>query len=193
MNARGRRPAPPPHADDGSAIDAIAAGDLTGLGLLFDRHGDSVRRLLGRVGVAREDIDDLTQQTFLQIVSAAATFRPGLAVRPWILGIASMLARRQRRATSRLRALLGSWASSLGERIAPPPHVELEGARQIDCAQRAFDKLSIEQREVFALVVLEGMSGRDAATALGIPVATVWTRLHYARAELRRALDLEQP
>lgn len=193
MNAPSRRAAAAACSDDGAAIDAVAAGDLTGLGVLFDRHGDSVRRLLGRIGVAREDVDDLTQQTFLEVVSAAQAFRSGLAVRPWILGIALMLARRRRRSIARLRALLRECASSLGERIAPPPHVDLEGARQIERAQRAFEKLSLEQREVFALVVLEGVSGREAATALGIPVATVWTRLHYARGRLRQALDLEQP
>jgi RNA polymerase sigma-70 factor (ECF subfamily) len=41
------------------------------------------------------------------------------------------------------------------------------------------------------MVVLEGITGEDAARALGVPVGTVWTRLHHARVELRRALAKE--
>ncbi len=49
-------------------------------------------------------------------------------------------------------------------------------------------KLSDEKRLVLLLIELEGLSGDDVARTLGIPVATVWTRLHYARAELREHL-----
>jgi RNA polymerase sigma-70 factor (ECF subfamily) len=62
--------------------------------------------------------------------------------------------------------------------------LSVEGAR----AQRALSRLSAKKREVFVLVALEGMSGAEVANALHIPVATVWTRLHHARLELRAAL-----
>jgi RNA polymerase sigma-70 factor (ECF subfamily) len=38
------------------------------------------------------------------------------------------------------------------------------------------------------MVESEGLSGEEVAAALGIPAATVWTRLHYARLDLRRTL-----
>jgi len=43
----------------------------------------------------------------------------------------------------------------------------------------------------FVMVELEDASGKDAARALGIPLATVWTRLHHARRELRQYLAEE--
>jgi RNA polymerase sigma-70 factor (ECF subfamily) len=42
---------------------------------------------------------------------------------------------------------------------------------------------------VFVLVTLEGMSGEEASAVLGIPINTVWTRLHHARRALRAALE----
>jgi RNA polymerase sigma-70 factor (ECF subfamily) len=55
--------------------------------------------------------------------------------------------------------------------------------------RRALFELSPKKREVFVLVALEGLSGEEVATTLGIPVNTVWTRLHHARSELRHALE----
>ena len=49
-------------------------------------------------------------------------------------------------------------------------------------------RLSEDKRLVLLLIELEGLSGDDVASTLGIPVATVWTRLHYARVELREHL-----
>jgi RNA polymerase sigma-70 factor (ECF subfamily) len=67
---------------------------------------------------------------------------------------------------------------------------ELLGSRQ-DQARfyAALETLSDKKREVFVLVNLEGVSSEEVASALGIPVATVWTRLHHARKALRAALD----
>jgi RNA polymerase sigma-70 factor (ECF subfamily) len=60
-------------------------------------------------------------------------------------------------------------------------------------AQVALAAMSHRKREAFVLVALEGLSGEEAATLLDIPVATVWTRLHHARRELRSALSEEVP
>ena len=41
---------------------------------------------------------------------------------------------------------------------------------------------------VFVMIVIEGAPGEEVAAALGLPLATVWTRLHHARRELREHL-----
>jgi RNA polymerase sigma-70 factor (ECF subfamily) len=55
--------------------------------------------------------------------------------------------------------------------------------------ERAIDDLPVEVRTVLMTRVVEGMSIEDTARLLGIPQATVKTRLHRARAMLRRALE----
>jgi RNA polymerase sigma-70 factor, ECF subfamily len=56
---------------------------------------------------------------------------------------------------------------------------------------RAIDRLNDEQREVLLLVALEGLSYREAATILELPVGTVMSRLHRAREHLRRLTNEE--
>jgi hypothetical protein len=54
---------------------------------------------------------------------------------------------------------------------------------------RALLRLSPRKRIVILMVDGEGLTGEEVARALDIPLGTVWTRLHYGRAELRAALD----
>jgi RNA polymerase sigma-70 factor (ECF subfamily) len=90
-------------------------------------------------------------------------------------------------------ARLALWAG-LARSDAPATPAEIvESDETTRRLQRAFEGLSEKKREVFVLVTLEGLSGEEAARVLGIPVNTVWTRLHHARLELRAALVGEAP
>ena len=174
---------------DAEAVLAVAAGDLSGLGMLFDRFEPDVRRLLARLGVSAHELDDLVQETFLDVVRASPRFRPGSPVRPWLLGIASMVVRRRRRSFSRMLDRLRAWA--LEPHIVEEPSVESTFERNVEAlrARRALESLSTKKRDAFVLVVLEEMSGAEAAEVLGIPLATLWTRIHHARLELRAHLE----
>jgi RNA polymerase sigma factor (sigma-70 family) len=181
-----------PEADDGELLARIAGGDLESLGVFFERHEPTVRRCLGRLGASRSDADDLVQTTFLEVVRAAVRFNPEYPVRAWLLGIATLMVRRHRRSVRRQAARLSTWAGVLRRELAPTPAELFE---RDDAARRmasALERLSPKKREVFVLVTLEGLSGEEAATSLGIPVKTVWTRLHHARLELRAALGEEE-
>jgi RNA polymerase sigma factor (sigma-70 family) len=173
---------------DGEILAAIANGNLEALGQLFDRHAHGVRSFLGRMGVVASDADDLVQATFLEVVRAAARFDPRLPARNWLLGIANAMLRRHRRSLRRAAVRIVV-AAGLAPATLPPTPAELfdgdETTRRLD---RAFARLSPKKREAFVLVTLEGLSGDEAAEALGVPVNTIWTRLHHARSELRAAL-----
>src|SRR5690606_7443593 len=186
-------PATTPHAmspSDGELIGAVAKGDLQALGSLFERHEPAVRRYLGRLGIAAVEADDLVQAVFLEVVRASERFDAAYSARSWLFGIATIMVRRQRRSTARIAARMAAWAgmSRADEGLSPTPGQILEHdevARVLSAALRA---LSAKKREVFVLVALGGLNGEEAARALGIPLKTVWTRLHYARRELRAAL-----
>jgi len=62
----------------------------------------------------------------------------------------------------------------------------------LDAVARALSKLSEKKRVVLLLADLEEVSCEEIAGALGIPVGTVWTRLHYARRELQQRLAAEE-
>ncbi len=174
---------------DAQLLEAVAHGDLEALGVIFDRYEPHVRRYLGRLGITPEDVDDLVQATFLEVVRAAKRFDPERATKSWLFGIATMMVRRHRRSMSRTVARLAKWASQPHHRTPETPAESFESHETGRRFERAFDELSSKKREVFTLVVVEGLSGEEAAQALGIPVNTVWTRLHHARRELRAALE----
>lgn len=167
----------------------IGNGKLEALGELFDRHEPDVRRLLGHLGVGAADIDDLVQETFLEVLRAAPRFDPGLPVKNWLCGIAVILVRRHRRSLSRLAAQLLARVRLPRPESPPTPAAEFERDEELLRLQRAIDGLSEKKREVFILVTLEGLSSEAVARALDIPVPTVRTRLHHARQELRAGLD----
>ena len=174
-----------PNQADAELLASICHGDLRALGILFDRHEPAVKRLIGRMGVAAHEIDDLVQLTFLDVARAAPRFDPALPVRSWLFGLAIMVVRRHRRSIARFATRVAKWATEPPPRGPTLPDDALDTRRRADQAARALARLSRKKQEVFVMVVLEGMRGEEAAEALGIPVATVWTRLHHARRELR--------
>lgn len=183
----GRQSSGSPPADD-ALVGRIAEGDLTCLGVLFDRYEHDVRRLLARLGTPPSDLDDLVQQTFLDVPRASTRFRPGASVRAWLLGLATILARRRRRALSRMFSKLHEWSLEPRATHAPSAADTLELSLEAARARAALQLLSPKKREAFVLVVLEGMSCAQAAEIVGAPLPTVWSRIHHARAELRAIL-----
>jgi RNA polymerase sigma-70 factor (ECF subfamily) len=178
---------------DDDLVASIRTGNLSGLGTLFDRYGSDVRRLIVRLGVSPHSVDDLVQDTFLDSIVASATFQPGLSVRSWLFGIAVVVTRRHRRSLGRMLERVQRWAAQRIDPRVVTPAEQLEWTEDARRGQRALSRLPAKKREAFVLVVVEELSGEEAAAALGIPVATVWTRVHYARREMTRFLELDPP
>lgn len=180
-----------PEESDAELVVAVAAGDLRALGELFDRHEPALHRYLYRMGTPRSDVDDLVQATFLEIAQAAPRFDARHTGRSWIFGVASIMLRRHRHFLRRAAERISAW-------VTPEAEVETTPAELFESAEaerrfaRAFAALSEKRREAFVLVTLEGLSGEEAARALGVPVNTIWTRLHHARLELRAAIEGEE-
>jgi RNA polymerase sigma factor (sigma-70 family) len=178
---------------DADLVRSLVGGDLRALGLLFDRFEPDVKRLVGRMNVPAADVDDLVQLVFLDCARSAANYDDRWPVRSWLFGIALMVLRRHRRSVAQIAARVGRWARE-NDSIPPARPDDLAENRELaHVADRALSQLTQKKREVFAMVVLEGMAGEDVAKVLGIPVATVWTRLHHARRELRDALKEHAP
>ncbi len=177
---------------DDELTSRIAEGDLAGLGVLYDRHNADVRRFLGHMGIAACDVEDLVQQTFLEVAKAAQRYDASRAsVRAWLFGVAAMVARRHRRSLSRLARLL---ARRLSDGPGSPDSGEMLASRvDLRRARVALQSLSPKKREVFVMIVIEEARSEEVAAVLGIPLGTVWTRLHHARRELRELLKESAP
>ena len=132
--------------------------------------------------------DNLVHEAFLMLARIAGRYDGRASARPLLLGIAAQLIREHRRRNARWGEVLRSFALASGGRSAPTPEATASVSEEMRRFDAALAKLSEEKRLVVLLVEAEGLSGEEAARALGIPLNTVWTRLHYAREELRRAL-----
>lgn len=174
---------------DEALLAACAVGDAPSLGALFDRHRAAVHRYVSRLtGTDARDLDDLVQQTFVEVPRSAPRYSGRATVRTWILGIASNVVRHHVRAEARRRAAT--------TRYADQPHAVPSGPHDLARRQQLLAKLEdalmdlpLTQREVFVLCDLEGVPGAEAARALEIREGTLWWRLAEARKALRRALE----
>lgn len=138
-----------------------------------------------RVGGGRAD--DLASATFVVAFERRGVFRDATSsARPWLFGIATNLLRNEQRSEQRAISALARVASDAGR-------------EHVDANREPFDlpallaTLDVEQRDVLVLYAWEGLSYREIATALGVPVGTVRSRLARARARLRAGLDSERP
>jgi RNA polymerase sigma-70 factor (ECF subfamily) len=169
---------------DPDALRKLAAGEIGALGELYDRHHEAVRRFVVRATADAEDVDDLVHATFLAAAKCAERYDGRPSCRPWLIGIAAQLLRRRRQSFGRFLAVL----SSLRVRAtASDPRSALQARSDLE---RALVRLSEAKRLTLLMAEVEGLSCAEIAAALEIPIGTVWTRLHAARRELRRAMEV---
>jgi RNA polymerase sigma-70 factor (ECF subfamily) len=187
MNRRARSQSEPrafPQASDPDILLRLANGETSALGELYDRHNEPVRRFLARATSDAADVDDLLHATFLEAAKSAERYDGRPSCRPWLLGIAARLLRHRGQVFGRLMAVLSSLGHARASSADPRPSLQA----RID-VERALIRLTEAKRITFLMAEVEGLSCAEIAAALGIPIGTVWTRLHAANRELRRALE----
>jgi RNA polymerase sigma-70 factor (ECF subfamily) len=178
-------------ASDESLVAGCAAGKNAALGELFDRYNVVVYRFFTRMlGASHPDLDELVNETFLNVHRAAAKFRGHSSVKTWITAIAANIARHHIRGETRRRAFLRVFHLQRGDDRVDATR----NAEQRDLVRRLgalVAALPYDLRVAFVMCDLEELAGADAALALGIPEGTLWRRLHDARKSLRSSLTEE--
>ena len=184
-----------PSVDDPTAqLRARArAGDADAFGAIFDACAKSVYNHAFRLTGDWSTAEEVMAMTFLEAWRGRdSILADGGSLRPWLLGIATNLARGQRRAARRHRTALArlAVADELPD-FADDVSGRLDDAARIKALHRALADLPGPELEVLALCVWSGLSYADAAEALHVPVGTVRSRLSRARAKLARLTDGE--
>jgi len=138
--------------------------------------------------VRRHDVaDDVAQEAFVRAYKALASFDTSRPFGPWICRIAANLAINHLRSPeSREEELPETHAQTPS--LSGPLDTLLHGEAQ-QVLDRALGELPAEQRAVFVLRVVEELSYKEIADALGIAMGTVMSRLARARGRLRLALQ----
>ena len=161
--------------DERHLVRRCLAGERAAFDPLFDRHAPRVFHLLRRLTGSEAEAEDLTQETFLAAFRSLASWRGEGAFGTWLCGIAFRLYTNAQRRRPRVDA------EPLSEEIAaamdtdPLAHcVRAEMGRQVEAA--------------IVLVRVQGLSYREAARWLGVPLGTVQSRLRRAVCALQVAL-----
>ena len=157
------------------ALTAAADVRLDYVRSLYEEHGSRVASLLRRLTWAGCDVEDLLQEVFMVAIVRAGDLAGVRSPRAWLFGVAAKVAGRAR-SRRQLRSFFG-----LLEEDVPAHDARLEALQLV---HRSLEALSAKKRDVLVLFELEGLTGPEIAEALGIPLKTVWTRLHHARREL---------
>ena len=174
-----------PTLNDAEIFVAMRSGNLTALGVLYDRHQAGVRGFLVRARPGGVDAEDILHEVFLAAGRVASTYDGRADARPFLLGIASNMVRSRREKEASWSRAFARVEATITSVFRRTPEDAASETQQMHLLNAGLARLSEEKRLVLLLIELEGLSGDDVASTLGIPVATVWTRLHYARAELR--------
>jgi RNA polymerase sigma-70 factor (ECF subfamily) len=150
------------------------------LGALLPRLRRFARALTGDV----HDADDLVQVALERALSRAAQWRPEQRLDGWVFGIIRNAWIDELRARGRGRRLFTADVDA--DVLGSSP---MEGQAALLSVQAAMATLPEEQRSAVALVLVEGLSYREAAMAHEVPVGTLTSRLARGRAALQALLD----
>ena len=153
----------------------------------FQEHGPRVWRTLARFGVPASDLEDALQETFVVAHRRSVDYDPTRAApTTWLLGIAYRVAADFRRKAKRYAD-----PHQDDDRIDPAagPEGELVQKQQATLLAEALEALGEEKRAAFVLYEIEELECPEIAQILSVPLGTVHSRLHQARADLEKFLS----
>jgi RNA polymerase sigma-70 factor, ECF subfamily len=153
--------------------------------ILYERHAGWLAIRLTRRCNDRDLVADAIQDTFVAVWQRPRGFRGDGDIAAWLWGIAI------RRLVSHLRTR--SNVAAVFEHAGAEPAAEDQVLLSVEYGDigQALARLSPEMRAVIQAVVLDGLTAREAAHLLNVPVSSVKTRLYRAKARLRAVLAEE--
>ncbi len=180
-----RKPVEPPTAEQNAFLERA-----------IDQYGKATYNFAFRLTGNDADARDLTQEAFIRVFRAWRSFVPGTSFLSWVYRIVTNLYRDE------LRRKKGRFQEEIPEDNAPQ---EYAGSRPLavdpigdyverqlsEPLSRSLRKLSTEQRQVIILADIEEYSYQEIADIMGCSIGTVRSRLHRARALLRRLVQQE--
>lgn len=166
----------------------VVAGDRDAVRRLLGESGPVVfGYVLARVGGVRAVADDLVQDTFLEAIKSAGTFRGDSQVTTWLCAIARRRVARHFEAERRTFGLDDESALDVDVARGAP---EVDGVDQRDEVVRALGRLPVLHRQVLVRKYLDDCPVAEIAAELGRSTVQVQSLLQRARVALRRELEV---
>lgn len=174
-------------SDDRALIKAIAGGDAKALERLFARNQTRVFRYLTRMVRNEAQAEELLNEVFLGVWQGAQRYEGRSEPSTWLISIAHNKAVSALRKKREVSGYDDDMAAAI-EDSADTPEVTSQKLDKAAQMRSAMQGLSPEHREVLDLVYYQEQTVSEVAEILGIPEATVKTRMFYARKKLSELL-----
>lgn len=177
-----------PDVSESELIRRLQHGELKALGALFERYQHLVYRTA--LGVTRDEraAEDILQECFVRLYTYAASVDADRPLRPWLYRVTVNLAYdwASMRSPQPLDDIL-EWLSGLAGAF-PAPDRRAEEKESLRMVREVVAELPPLHRAVVVLFYMEDLSLEEISQVLDLPIGTVKSRLHYARARLRDML-----
>jgi RNA polymerase sigma-70 factor, ECF subfamily len=175
---------------EGSAESASSPSAINEFAQIYRAYFGFVWACTRRLGVNENEIDDVVQEIFIVIHSRLKTLEQPESLRSWVYGIVRRTASTYHRNKRTKEANASAFHRDPGISYpqSPSPQELAEQSDQVRLLWTLLDKLDPLKREAFVLAELDDLSVPEIASALEIPVNTVYSRLRAAKQELEEAL-----
>jgi RNA polymerase sigma-70 factor (ECF subfamily) len=160
---------------------------------LYSQHVAKVKRWARRLAGPSADLEDLVHDVFLVALRRQAQFRGEAQLDTWLFGITQRVVWTKRRKHRLRQWLFGQHQHTLVPPDPRTPQHEVERREDNIRLYRALDRLPDAYRTTLILYELEELAGEEVARLTGVPIGTVWVRLHRGRERLVQILAREEP
>jgi len=183
-------------ASDAELAARVAAGEPAALEALMRRHNRALFRTARAILRDDAEAEDALQEAYLQAYRAIGNYRSEAKLSTWLARIvaneALMRVRKRARRAEIVPLKPGASETEINEipddNMDQTPERSAQRSEMRRLLESQIDSLPDDYRVVFVLRAVEEMSVEETAAALGIPQATVRTRLFRARGLLREGL-----
>ncbi len=180
---------------DTELIARILAGECELFEIVMRRHNQQLDRAARAIVRDEAEVEDVLQQAYLNVFAHLEQFEGRSQLSTWLTRIVINEACARRRRSQRTPSsmaeadsvLPASALDDVASRLPSPEHQAYAGELQ-RVLEEAVDALPEAYRVVFMLRDVEGMSTSETGTVLELGAEAVKTRLHRARAMLRRTV-----
>jgi RNA polymerase sigma-70 factor (ECF subfamily) len=190
MMARSDKKAPKGQVDY-KLLERFVAGDEAAFRDILNQYKDSLYSFLARFLNQRDLVEDVFQETFLQLYTSRSSFDTSRPIRPWLFTIAANKARdalrkQQRTSTASFGTISEATDMSIDDVVntlasfETTPYEEVEKGETADMVRQVIADMPENLRGILLLAYFDQFSYKQMAEILSIPIGTVKSRLHAA-------------
>ena len=176
---------------DAELLDKFGAGDEAAFRELVTRYKNSLYTFLSNFLNSRELVEDVFQETFIQLFTSRESFDPTRPLRPWLFTIAAnkakdALRKQHRTAALPIGSLVDSEEMSFGDALnvltsyETTPYEKIEENETATRVRHIIETMPENLREILILAYFNKFSYKQMSQILSIPIGTVKSRLHAA-------------